>query len=208
MQQAIKDLEEEKKVDKSILQALVDKVKETDSSKYIPSTWTQLENALKAANSILINESSTQEEVESLYNTLLKAYLELRLTPDKSLLEGLIKDVQGIDLSKYTGKSIKVVEKALEDANRVLSNEEATEKEVNTALENLKNAKNSLVASSDLNSNTNLGQSSNSSKNNSSSENSITGKLPQTGTAGVTVSLMSAIIALLSGVGLIRKKKN
>lgn len=208
LQQAIKDLEEEKKVDKSILQALVDKVKETDSSKYIPSTWTQLENALKAANSILINESSTQEEVESLYNTLLKAYLELRLTPDKSLLEGLIKDVQGIDLSKYTGKSIKVVEKALEDANRVLSNEEATEKEVNTALENLKNAKNSLVASSDLNSNTNLGQSSNSSKNNSSSENSITGKLPQTGTAGVTVSLMSAIIALLSGVGLIRKKKN
>ncbi len=76
--------------------------------------------------------------MESSYNTLLKAYLELRLTPDKSLLEGLIKEVQGIDLSKYTGKSVEVVEKALEDANRVLVNEEATEKEVNTALENLK----------------------------------------------------------------------
>lgn len=222
LQQAIKDLEEEKKVDKSILQALVDKVKETDSSKYIPSTWTQLENALKAANSILINESSTQEEVESLYNTLLKAYLELRLTPDKSLLEGLIKDVQGIDLSKYTGKSVEVVEKALEDANRVLSNEEATEKEVNTALENLKNAKNSLVASSDSNSNTNSNQNSNTDSNvnsNSSTNNNVdssststgsstAGKLPQTGTAGVAVSLMSAITALLSGVGLIRKKKN
>ncbi|WP_297714004.1 sialidase family protein [Clostridium sp.] len=116
----------EKKIDKSVLQGLVYKVKETDSSKYIPSTWTQFENALKAANSILINESSTQEEVESSYNTLLKAYLELRLAPDKSLLEGLIKEVQGIDLSKYTGKSVEVVEKALEDANRVLANEEAT----------------------------------------------------------------------------------
>lgn len=205
LQQAIRELEE-KKIDKSVLQGLVDKVKETDSSKYIPSTWTQLENALKAANSILTNESSTQEEVESSYNTLLKAYLELRLTPDKSLLEGLIKDVQGIDLSKYTGKSVEGVEKALEDANRVLANEEATEKEVNTALENLKNAKNSLVASSD--SNTNLGQSSNSSTNNSSSGNSIIGKLPQTGTSDVTVSLISAITALLSGIGLIGKKKN
>lgn len=205
LQQAIRELEE-KKIDKSVLQGLVDKVKETDSSKYIPSTWTQFENALKAANSILTNESSTQEEVESSYNTLLKAYLELRLIPDKSLLEGLIKDVQGIDLSKYTGKSVEGVEKALEDANRVLANEEATEKEVNTALENLKNAKNSLVASSD--SNTNLGQSSNSSTNNSSSGNSITGKLPQTGTSGVTVSLISAITALLSGIGLIGKKKN
>lgn len=205
LQQAIRELEE-KKIDKFVLQGLVDKVKETDSSKYIPSTWKQFENALKAANSILTNESSTQEEVESSYNTLLKTYLELRLAPDKSLLEELIKEIESIDLSKYTGKSVEVVERALEDANRVLANEEATEKEVNTALENLKNAKNSLVASSD--SNTNLGQSSNSSINNSSSGNSITGKLPQTGTAGVAVSLISAITTLLSGVGLIGKKKN
>ena len=205
LQQAISELEE-KKIDKSVLQGLVDKRKETDSSKYIPSTWIQFENALKAANSILINESSTQEEVESSYNTLLKAYLELRLAPDKSLLEELIKDFESIDLSKYTDKSVKILKKALEDANKVLDNEEVTEKEVNTALENLKNAKNSLVASSD--SNTNLGQSSNSSTNNSSSGNSITGKLPQTGTAGVAVSLISAITALLGGIGLSRKKKN
>ena len=215
LQQAIRELEE-KKIDKSVLQGLVDKVKETDSSKYTPSTWTQFENALKAANSILTNESSTQEEVESSYNTLLKAYLELRLTPDKSLLEELIKDIESIDLSKYTGKSVEILEKALEDSNKVLANKEVTEKEVNTALENLKNAKNSLVASSDSNSNTNSNQNSNTDSNvnsNSSTNNNVdssststgsstAGKLPQTGTAGVAVSLMSAITALLSGVGL------
>ena len=224
LQQAIKELEEEKKVDKSILQGLVDKVKETDSSKYIPSTWTKFENALEAANSILVNEDVTQEEVDSSYNALLRAYLSLRLTPDKSLLEGLIKEVSSIDLSKYTAKSAEIVEKALEDANKVLNNEEATEKEVNTALENLKNAKNSLVASSDSNSNTNSNQNSNSDSNansnsgnsstnnnkdssNSSTGNSTTGKLPQTGTTGVAGTLISGVVTLLCGLGLSRKKK-
>ena len=228
LQQAIKDLEEEKKVDKLILKGLVDKLKETDSSKYIPSTWTQFANALEVANFILTNESATQEDVDSSYNTLLRAYLGLRLTPDKSLLEELIKEVKSIDLSKYTAKSVERVKKALEDGTKVLANEESTEKEVNTALENLKNAKSSLVASSDLNLNTNSNQNSNADSNantdsnvnsNSSTNNNVdssststgsstTGKLPQTGTAGVAVSLMSAITALLSGVGLSRKKKN
>ena len=225
LQQAIKELEEEKKVDKSILQGLVDKVKDTDSSKYILSTWTQFANALEAANSILVNEDVTQEEVDSSYNALLRAYLSLRLTPDKSLLEGLIKEVSSIDLSKYTAKSAEIVEKALEDANKVLNNEEATEKEVNTALENLKNAKNSLVASSDSNSNTNSNQNSNSDSNansnsgnsstnnnkdssNSSTGNSTTGKLPQTGTTGVAGTLISGIVTLLCGLGLSRKKNN
>ena len=144
----IKELEEAKKVDKSVLQGLVDKVKETDSSKYIPSTWVEFANSLEAANSILTSESATQEEVDSAYSTLLRAYLGLRLTPDKSLLEDLIKEVESIDLSKYTVKSAKGVRMALDDANKVLGNKEATEADVNKALSNLKNAKNSLVASS------------------------------------------------------------
>ncbi len=204
LQQAIKDLEEEKKVDKSILQGLVDKVKETDYSKYIQSTWTQFANALEAANSILSNEDVTQEEVDSSYNKLLRAYLDLRLTPDKSLLEGLIKEVQGIDLSKYTAKSVERLKRSLEEGTKVLANEEATEKEVNTALENLKDAKNSLVASSDSNSNTN----NNIDSSGTSTGNSSTGKLPQTGTAGVTGALISGVLTLLCGLGLSRKKNN
>ena len=209
LQQAIKDLEEEKKVDKSILQALVDKVKETDSSKYIPSTWTQFENALKAANSILVSESATQEEVDSSYSALLRAYLGLRLTPDKSLLEDLIKKVESIDLSKYTVKSANGVRMALDDANKVLANKEASEDDVNKALTNLKNAKNSLVASSDSNSNSgsNSNNNGNTTNGNSNGGNSTTGKLPQTGTAGVAGTLISGVVALIGGLGLSRKKK-
>ena len=209
LQQAIKDLEE-KKVDKTILQGLVDKVKDTDSSKYIPSTWTQFENTLKAANSILVSESATQEEVDSSYSALLRAYLELRLTPDKSLLEDLIKEVESIDLSKYTVKSANGVRRALDDANKVLANKEATEADVNKALSNLKNAKNSLVASSESNSNedssTGSGSSSDS-NNNGGTSGTTTGSLPKTGSAGAVGAVISGVVALLGGLGLSRKKK-
>lgn len=199
------DLEEDNNVDKSILQALVDKVEGLDSTKYIPSTWIPFANALEAANTVLSNENVTEEEVNEVYNTLLKAYLGLRLTPDKSLLEELIKEVESIDLTQYTAKSAKVVEKALEKANKVLKNEESTQEEVDLALAKLKEAKNSLIASD---STSKTDSSSTSSSNNSgSNENLNSNKLPKTGTAGGAVgTLISGIAALLGGLGLSRKK--
>ena len=210
LQEAIKELEEAKKVDKSVLQGLVDKVKDTDSSKYIPSTWVEFANSLEAANSILTSESATQEEVDSSYSALLRAYLELRLTPDKSLLEDLIKEVESIDLSKYTVKSANGVRRALDDANKVLANKEATEADVNKALSNLKNAKNSLVASSESDSNSNESSgtgSSSSSNNNGGTSGTTTGSLPKTGSAGAVGAVISGVVALLGGLGLSRKKK-
>ena len=216
-----------KVIDKSDLVKVIENAKniiENETDKYTESSIDALKEAIAIAEETIANEVATQEQVDSSYNVLLRAYLSLRLTPDKSLLEGLIKEVSSIDLSKYTAKSAEIVEKALEDANKVLNNEEATEKEVNTALENLKNAKNSLVASSDSNSNTNSNQNSNSDSNansnsgnsstnnnkdssNSSTGNSTTGKLPQTGTTGVAGTLISGIVTLLCGLGLSRKKK-
>ncbi|WP_195514680.1 exo-alpha-sialidase [Paraclostridium bifermentans] len=216
-----------KVIDKSDLVKVIENAKniiENETDKYTESSIDALKEAIAIAEETIANEVATQEQVDSSYNVLLRAYLSLRLTPDKSLLEGLIKEVSSIDLSKYTAKSAEIVEKALEDANKVLNNEEATEKEVNTALENLKNAKNSLVASSDSNSNTNSNQNSNSDSNansnsgnsstnnnkdssNSSTGNSTTGKLPQTGTTGVAGTLISGVVTLLCGLGLSRKKK-
>ena len=216
-----------KVIDKSDLVKVIENAKniiENETDKYTESSIDALKEAIAIAEETVANEVATQEQVDSSYNALLRAYLSLRLTPDKSLLGGLIKEVSSIDLSKYTAKSAEIVEKALEDANKVLNNEEATEKEVNTALENLKNAKNSLVASSDSNSNTNSNQNSNSDSNansnsgnsstnnnkdssNSSTGNSTTGKLPQTGTTGVVGTLISGVVTLLCGLGLSRKKK-
>ena len=121
------------------------------------------------------------------------------------MLEELIKEVESIDLTQYTAKSAKVVEKALEKANKVLKNEESTQEEVDLALAKLKEAKNSLIASD---STSKTDSSSTSSSNNSgSNENLNSNKLPKTGTTGGAVGiLISGIAALLGGLGLSRKK--
>lgn len=195
-----KGQEPEVTADKAQLQGLVDKVKDIDSSKYIPSTWKGFEEKFEAAKTILVNENVNQEDVDRAYNELLKAYLDLRLIPDKSLLEELVKEVESIDLSKYTVNSANKVRKALEKAKKVLANKEATQEEVDSALEELRISKNSLVA--------NAG--SNSSNNNSGSSNNGNvdgGKLPQAGSPIVGGTLLSGLIALLGGVAL-NKKRN
>ncbi|MBM6821057.1 hypothetical protein H6A19_17425, partial [Clostridium saudiense] len=78
---------------------------ENETDKYTESSIDALKEAIAIAEETIANEVATQEQVDSSYNVLLRAYLSLRLTPDKSLLEGLIKEVSSIDLSKYTAKS-------------------------------------------------------------------------------------------------------
>ena len=74
----------------------------------------------------------------------------------------------------------------------------------------MKNAKNSLVASSESNSNedssTGSGSSSDS-NNNGGTSGTTTGSLPKTGSAGAVGAVISGVVALLGGLGLSRKKK-
>ena len=87
-------------VDKSLLQAFVEYVSGLDSSKYTEATWKTFETELTEANAVLKDTNATQEQVDNAYNQLVKAYLDLRLIPDKSLLEELIKSSRRIKRSK------------------------------------------------------------------------------------------------------------
>ena len=81
-----------------------------------------------------------------LYNQLVKAYLGLRLIPDKSLLEDLINQAEGLDSANYTKASYAVVENALLTAKAVYENPNATQEEVNSAKDVLEKAIDSLEA--------------------------------------------------------------
>ena len=207
LKQAIKNLEEANKIDKSALQDLVNRVKETDSSKYIESTWISFEGALKNASELLESQTATQVEVNEVYNSLLRAYLSLRLTPDKTLLEGLIKEIEELDLSKYTTKSVNMMKKELANASVVLNNKEATEEEVNEAVENLRSAKGALVEK-DYISNSNENENDNNSNNNSSIDKNNE-SLPKTGDI-VSSSVNLIILGLLTvgGTFILRKKED
>ena len=140
LQEAVDLLVEVEKVDKTLLQSFYDKVKDTDESKYIASTWPAFIDALSNADSVLKDEKATQEQVDNAYTALVKAYLNLRLIPDKSLLEDLINQANGLNSANYTKATFDGLTKALNEAKAVFANPNATQVEVDNAKAELEKA--------------------------------------------------------------------
>ena len=105
----------------------------------------------------------------------------------------MIKELEALDLSKYTEKSANFVKKELANASKVLSNKEATKTEVDEAVENLRRAKESLV------------EKDNSSNSNETESNE---NLPKTGDViSSSVILIIAGVLIFGGVLIFKKKK-
>lgn len=78
------------KADKLRLQALYDCINKLDMTKFDETSALKLTSVMTDVNGILVNQDVTQEEVDRVYKALLKAYLDLRLKPNKDLLDNLI----------------------------------------------------------------------------------------------------------------------
>ena len=74
-----------------------------------------------------------QEEVNTAYSELVTAFLNLRLIPDKSLLEDLINQANGLNGANYTKATFDGLTKALDEAKAVYENPDATQEEVDNA---------------------------------------------------------------------------
>ena len=142
-----------KQGDKTALKAFIDKVSGLDSTKYTEATWTQFNDALIVANAVYADENSMQEEVDATYQELVTAFLNLRLIPDKSLLEDLINKAEGLNLASYSKAIVQVVNDALANAKNVLANENASQKEVDNAKATLEKAIAGLQANPSIPSN-------------------------------------------------------
>ena len=128
------------KGDKTALKAFIDKVSGLEAVKYTEATWTPFNDALKAATSVYNDENAMQEEVNNAYNELVTAFLKLRLIPDKSLLEDLINQANGLNSANYTKATFDGLTKALNEAKVVFNNPNATQKEVDNAKAELEKA--------------------------------------------------------------------
>ena len=128
------------KGDKTALKAFIDDVTGLDSSKYSTDTWAAFEKELNEANAVYADENAMQEEVNNAYKELVTAFLNLRLIPDKSLLEDLINQANGLDSANYTKASFDGLTKALNEAKAVFENPNATQKEVDSAKATLEKA--------------------------------------------------------------------
>ena len=121
------------KGDKAALRSFITKVENTVEEEYTPATWTAFAAALETGNTVLADENAMQEEVDNAYTNLVKAYLNLRLVPNKDKLEDLINQTKALVAANYTADTWKNVSNALVLAENVMSNENATSEEVTNA---------------------------------------------------------------------------
>ncbi|WP_289420700.1 LPXTG cell wall anchor domain-containing protein, partial [Thomasclavelia cocleata] len=85
-------------------------------------------------------------EVDEACDALTRAYLNLRLKPNKDILADLINKANGLNSASYTANTWAVVENEVMKAQAVLNNPEASEAEVKAAHAALTKALEGLVA--------------------------------------------------------------
>lgn len=134
-----------KKGDKSDLSALIEKITKLDANDYLSSSWNIMMPILDNAKSVVANDNALEPEVQDAYEKLVRAFLQLRLKPNKDLLNELINQAESLNSSDYTTETWSPFAIALSDAKVVLNNDVATATEIETAYDGLKTAIDNLV---------------------------------------------------------------
>ena len=129
-----------KQGEKKAFKAYIDKVSGLEADKYTEDTWTAFETELNEAIAVYEDLNAMQEEVNNAYSELVTAFLNLRLIPDKSLLEELINQANGLNGANYTKATFDGLTKALNEAKAVFDNPNATQEEVDNAKATLEKA--------------------------------------------------------------------
>ena len=121
------------KVDKTKLQEAYDKVNGLDKSLYTEGSVANLAEPMANAKAVLDDADATQEAVDAVYEALIRAYLDLRLIPNKDLLQELINKAETLNVTNYSAKTWSVMVEALDEAKAVLNDPEATQEQVDNA---------------------------------------------------------------------------
>ena len=176
------------KGDKTALQKQIDQINGLDKNKYIESSWNAMLPSLEKANIVLADENAMQDEVDEVYSELVKAYLNLRLKPNKDLLSSLINQANILSEANYTAASWKVMNDTLNDAKAVFNDPEASQTEV----DNAKDALTKAIAGLEVNSNNQVNS----------------GDMILSVKTGDTINLMYALVGLIvTSIVLFENKK-
>ena len=115
--------------DKTMLELVITRGDEmmSNADKYVDTHWQDLVDALATAKQVLNDGDAMQEEVDEATQALLNAILAQRYKADKSILEDLINQAEGINLDGYTADSVAVFRAALAEAQAVMADETLSE---------------------------------------------------------------------------------
>ena len=130
----------EKEINKTNLKTLVDYVETLKSDAYEVDGFSKLETVLAYSKAILIDEETTQDEVDENEIELLNALNGLILIIveiDKTQLKSLVDYVRTLSTVDYTAETWDVLRVALVDAEAVYVNDNAKQNEVDDVLNKL-----------------------------------------------------------------------
>lgn len=133
------------KPDKTPLISKCEEAKGITLSIYIPNTTTALSDAIATAKTVLEDENSRQENIDTAIRAIDDGIAALVKKPDKSKLSSLIDKANNINENKYTTVSCSTLNTAASFCSAVLSNENSMQQDVDLAVEKMNTAINSLV---------------------------------------------------------------
>ncbi|MDH6367611.1 MULTISPECIES: LPXTG cell wall anchor domain-containing protein, partial [unclassified Breznakia] len=150
LESAIDELVAVTVVDKTALTTAIAKAEALTEADYTAESWTALKDALADAKAVAADANATQQAVDIAKATLENAVKDLvkvdESKTDSSKLETVIKDSDKLKETDYTKDSWAGYVDALNKAKDVLSNDNATQAEIDAAHDNLLKAINNLVA--------------------------------------------------------------
>ena len=125
------------------VQATIDFIKEnilTNVGNVRPGKVQALKDAVKAAQDVVNDPDATVDELKAANKAMTKAAQELWEIVTKAELEALIEAANGYLDGDYTAESLDALQAAIESAQAVAINDDATTAEVTEAITNLSNA--------------------------------------------------------------------
>ena len=110
---------------------------------YVPSSVEGLQEKLDAAKAVL-NNATSQAAIDEATKSLREARLNARTKADTSALEEIIAYANSLDLAGYAAESRNMLDRTIVAVKRVLADPEATQEEVEQAVQTMQTAIDSL----------------------------------------------------------------
>lgn len=121
------------------LESLLGAVESLNGDKYTSESWAALTEAVDNANAVLADSNREEGALANAYLQLAEAIRGLVMRGNKAALSAVLEKAEAIlaDASSYTQSTISGLAEALEEAKAVYDNEDATQEEVDKAVEAL-----------------------------------------------------------------------
>ena len=194
-----------KSADKTALNAAIEAAAKlsNDQGTYTAASWTVFQDALSAAKGVNESPAASDDEVANALSTLQNAQAALAkaaTTDQKTDLKVEIGRADALNESDYTADSWKAYQSALAAAQSVLSKDDASAAEVETATTALKTAREALAKPSQSPKDNSTSTTTTTTTSSSSKQDAAKGDLPTTGdnqlvAGGIAAALGAAIIA-------------